>query len=456
MDSKGKTTDQPKRRACDECRGRKLACSKEVDGCARCKREGIKCVYSPQKRMGRPRKPRPAPVAEAEPEVVRKEPSKDEAATFIVPDFNFDSTFGMDLDLSFLDMGNTDVNFLELMDPNFELLPASVQPVLNQDSTSAATVSTSPPQPSQPSTPAAFWPLGSHLGEINFDEAPPSSAQPSHEVITAEDVARLFSSDCTETLPSLSPPSCDSPGTQVSTPPQDNSPQTCGCLAALYLAMQSLQSLPKEVGSAIQVTRTASKAAHDAILCPVCGNPPLTLTGVPPVNAIQNMMMLGALLPSLSNAYMQILTMIDAEAAAADAEHRKITFSLKSYGGVWGWMASACSTKCQGGVERLEGAQLEPVLWRLTVRALLKIDVYGVNEFTPGNDGCDGMQQPGLKDIINMMEERSRRRHEQVNQLVAAGILQKSPADSLDPGEKPTCMRIIDIAKRSMDELVIP
>ncbi|KAK8050665.1 hypothetical protein PG994_012395 [Apiospora phragmitis] len=46
----------PKHRACDECRSRKLACSKEADGCARCKREGIVCHYSPQKQMGRPRK----------------------------------------------------------------------------------------------------------------------------------------------------------------------------------------------------------------------------------------------------------------------------------------------------------------------------------------------------------------------------------------------------------------
>lgn len=35
---------------------RKLACSKDDGGCARCKRENIACHYSEQKPMGRPRK----------------------------------------------------------------------------------------------------------------------------------------------------------------------------------------------------------------------------------------------------------------------------------------------------------------------------------------------------------------------------------------------------------------
>lgn len=440
--------------------GRKLACSKEVDGCARCKREGIKCVYSPQKRMGRPRKHRPIQVAE--PDIAPSQPSKESEAvpTVIVPEFEFDSTIGMDLDLSFLDMGNVDVNFLELMDPNSEFLPQPAEPMTNQanqDSIPKETTPLSPPEhPVHQTSPrGAFWPVSSHLGEINFD-TPPPSAQPAPELITAEDVAQLFSSDLTETLPSLSPPSSNSPSTYASTPEQDCT-RSCGCLAALYLAMDSLQTLPKEVGHAIQVARTATRTAHDAILCPVCGDPPIGPTNQPPMNALQNMMMLGALLPSLSTAYMHILTMVDAEAAAADAEHRKITFTLKGYGGVWGWMANGGSSKCQGGAERLEGAVLEPVLWRLTVRALLKIDVYGINEFTPGNDAGD-VQQPGLKDIINMMEERSRRRHALMDSLVESGVLEKTSVDyvPLSSGEKPTCMRIIDIAKRSMDDLIIP
>ncbi|KAL1888210.1 hypothetical protein Cpir12675_006259 [Ceratocystis pirilliformis] len=43
-------------RACDFCRNRKVACSKELGGCMRCTKDNVCCVYSPQKPMGRPRK----------------------------------------------------------------------------------------------------------------------------------------------------------------------------------------------------------------------------------------------------------------------------------------------------------------------------------------------------------------------------------------------------------------
>ena len=42
--------------ACDECRSRKLKCSGEFTGCARCLADGATCLYSPRKQMGRPRK----------------------------------------------------------------------------------------------------------------------------------------------------------------------------------------------------------------------------------------------------------------------------------------------------------------------------------------------------------------------------------------------------------------
>ncbi|KAF8454200.1 hypothetical protein BGX38DRAFT_349301 [Terfezia claveryi] len=42
--------------ACEECRGRKLRCSGHRPQCDRCKKDQVACTYSPQKRMGRPRK----------------------------------------------------------------------------------------------------------------------------------------------------------------------------------------------------------------------------------------------------------------------------------------------------------------------------------------------------------------------------------------------------------------
>ncbi|KAJ4297115.1 hypothetical protein N0V88_004032 [Collariella sp. IMI 366227] len=448
-----KTSEQPKRRACDECRGRKLACSKDIDGCSRCKREGIKCVYSPQKRMGRPRKHRPVEVAEPKAVVAEppREAPKEDIPSFIMPNFEFDSTISMDLDLSFLDMNNADVNFLDLVDPSTQFPPAPDQ--LRGELGVAISAKETHPGP------GAFWPVGSGLAEINFDEPPAPPSPPPAPEITAEDLAQILSADLTETLPSLSPASSSSPSTHAS-PPAPEEPPICGCLPSLYLALASLQTLPTKVNEAMLIARTASKAAHDTILCSICGDPPLATNCKPPITSLQSLMMLGALLPSLSNAYMRILSMVDSESAAADVDQRKIMFSLRDYGGLWGWAAKLDSTRCNAA-GRLEGLELEPLLWRLTVRALLKLDVYGINDLAtqcPGEAG-PGFNQPGLKDIIKMMEERSRQRHEMMDAMVASG---QSPKPSCEyvplssATDKPTCLRIIDIAKRSMDDLVIP
>ncbi|KAK4136457.1 hypothetical protein BT67DRAFT_447848 [Trichocladium antarcticum] len=455
MDTKVKP-EQTKRRACDECRSRKLACTKESDGCGRCKRQDIKCVYSPQKRMGRPRKHRAVEPAAPVP-APAIEPLNDAGDAVAIPGFEFDSAIGMDLDLSFFDMNNTDVNFLDLVDPNSEILPEFLY-IPDQTATSPDPSACSERAENTQISRGAFWPMNDHLGDINFD--PPTTAPPQTLEFTPDEVARLMSADratLAETPPALSPPSTSSPSARSSAP-EPESPQTrCSCLAALYLALDSLQTLPAEVGEAMMVARTAAKTAHDTILCPVCGDPPLGPTCAIPVSSIQSMMMLGALLPSLSDAYMRILGMVDGTAAAADAERRTITFTLRGYGGIWGWMANQGSSRC-GGTERLEGAKLEPVLWRLTVRALLKLDVYGINEMTASGFDVEGAKQPGLKDIIHMMEERSRRRHALMDQLMASGAMPKPPGGGIpfSTGEKPTCMRIIDIAKRSMDDLIIP
>jgi hypothetical protein len=192
------------------------------------------------------------------------------------------------------------------------------------------------------------------------------------------------------------------------------------------------------------------------------------------------MMMLGALLPSLSNAYKTILAMVDDEARAASEQNRKLVFDLASYGGLWGSLGEDGAPGDCGATDRVNGAVLEPAMWRLTLRALLKIDVYGMRECAAGGRGPGtelgdvgegpvtgqgtAVFQPGLKDIIAMMEERSRVRHEQIDRLVAEGVLRFDdggcgteyvPLNNAR-GEKPTCFRIIDIAKRSMQGLVIP
>ncbi|KAK4218210.1 hypothetical protein QBC37DRAFT_275446 [Rhypophila decipiens] len=499
--------DQPKRRACDECRARKLACSKEADGCSRCKREGIRCNYSLQKQMGRPRK-RPRGETEPETEVDNDHQNSSDQrvqlhvpAPFVPPpelglnsfdfDFTFDPDLAMDLDLSFLDMDNSNnLDFFDLMQtqaPTSLNVPVDEhlsQPnyLWNPDLKGAASVPEGPMD-----LLAASWPTGS-LGSVNidFNPGPQPAPPPQAPEFSPEGVAALITSSLSperqEKTPGLSP---DSSGSYASDPePQDpesgptlvatdtsSRPTECQCFSKLYLALDSLQHLPNDFESAMAVTRNASKTAYQTVTCPVCGDPPLDMHFRTEEHStdywlrpFQNIMMLGALLPSLSNAYVRILKMVDSEAAKAEAENRKMIFKLEQYGGVWGRAAEEHVT-CSVSLH-VEGLQLEPAMWRMTARALLKFDVYGyskVDELAiPGVEDDRPFVQVGLKDIMNMMEERSKQRHELLDNLVAEGKLTipsntcyNHPSKRHIEG-KPQCMVIIDIAKKSMADLVIP
>ncbi|KAK0655681.1 hypothetical protein B0T16DRAFT_16525 [Cercophora newfieldiana] len=465
MDSK--KADAPKRRACDECRGKKLACSKERDGCARCKREGIPCVYSAQKPMGRPRK-RAHDEVETAPQAPVLEPREKHPHVEIVPPF--DSSLGLELDMSFLDFDSQDMNFFDIIDTKFTAGPDLVlDPLLDPFLDPTLSSTTKQPDPNVDGRLQMSDYMGGNMGgNINFDFDPLAQEVPLHAEISREDIEQIMSAEMPEKTPSLSPtpshsattnatpPSSTSPGNDPPPPP----PPTCACLHTLYLALDSLQRLPNELGAAMNVARTATRQAHEAVLCNVCGNPPLEISYVPPIASFQNLMMLGALLPSLANAYTRILTMVDDAACKADKEHRKMNFELDNYGGLWGPIANdfVCST----AREKLTAAPLEPTLWRLTVRAMLKIDVYGLHQIE--NDplpsaSCYGAMSggyPGLKDIINLVEERSRKRHQELDMALAAGLIQKPDGCDYDIGGEPPCMKIINIAKKSLDELVIP
>lgn len=415
--------------------------------------------------MGRPRK-------RAHAEVEASESQHDEQPyPPIVPPF--DSTLAMELDLSFLDMDNNDLNFFDLINNNNNSTSVP-DPVQFSDPDSA----TASKKPAWSHDDGGLFYIGDSLGPINFDgpdKDPPLLPEDRHQ-ISQEYVDRILTAEIPEKMPSLSPPPSHSEGTSshaTPTPDAGHNPMTCvprpamcGCLSGLYLALDSLQHLPTEVAAAMTVARRGTRTAHDAIQCKICGDPPLQLTiepKPPSIAAFQTLMMLGAVLPSLSYAYMNILEMVDAEAEKANAERRQLRFDLDSYGGLWGSMTNGfnCTAK-----DKLDNQALEPTMWRLTVRALLKIDVYGMHanalvETVPGarSAGHGGMHpedQPGLKDIINMVEDRSRRRHMELDDALAKGLVIKPDNCDYVPGDEPPCMKIINVAKKSMAHLVIP
>lgn len=372
---------------------------------------------------------------------------------------------------------------------------------------------------------------GQHLGDLNFDMAPLSSPlqqqdqtmQQQQQPYTSLNIdPALFAassdpSQSSDTVPGLSPPSgsASTPESSASSGGTGN----CACTATLYLALDSMQKLPSDVTDGVRQARHAVRTAWQVVNCPVCANafelpncgqnqnhhhqgqdqdlqqqhnlqaptqlpPPQQQQQQQPamrVHNFQNLMLLAALIPSIVHAYEAILAAVDRETAAAQRDRRQLLFRLHGLGGVWGPLGEATARSC-GADQAFGHREMEPAMWRLTVRALLKLDVYGLSNggacnsmgkrgpARPGFDatggGGGGVTVPdgsalhlGLKDIVTLMEDRSRARHAVMDALILSGSWPEVPVPSAlqlyDPGETPTCQRIIALAKRSVDRLVI-
>lgn len=251
------------------------------------------------------------------------------------------------------------------------------------------------------------------------------------------------------TTPSLSSLSSQSPSPMDSRPSQ---PNTCSCLANLYLALDAVARLPTDVIPALHTARSAAHTAHDAICCETCC-PPLHKTMKMTASAFQNSMLLGALIPSIADAYHQILGLVDAEATRAIATHTPLTFALAAYGGTWGTLSS-----CGPGSKDLrENKVMEPAAWRLSVRNLLKIDVYGVSALNYG--GKAQFRQIGLRDLVAEMDEKSRERHAEVDALIEAGLPAPIGMNGLPArhthGKEPHCRHVVQLAREAVENLYI-
>ncbi|KAI1108332.1 hypothetical protein F5Y14DRAFT_92444 [Nemania sp. NC0429] len=439
---------QQKHRACDECRARKLACSKESEGCSRCRREKIPCHYSVQKPMGRPRK--------------RAREDTDERPLATVPPTKTTMT---DLPSGVEDPGMQFVNNLFSLgiDFDFNPEPSTHAPQTTQTATATMTTTTTQVQ----ALDMRQYPPWDHrnLGMIDFDSQPvehtpffsPTNIDPALFIPTASS-----DSPPADQVPALSPPNSntDSPPQSVHASPAAPGPSTskCDCMANLHAALNWMQNQPAEFEPAIRQARLATKVAYEVVNCPDCSfrlEPPAKHHATSPtmMRGFQAMMLLATLVPSIAHAYAAMLAMVDEETNRAVAERRKVVFQLKGLGGIWGGLD--LGDKSCGTHQNFEYREMEPVMWRLAVRALLRVDVYGIS-------ACRGDIAPadpfhlGLKDIVTLMENKAKARHVFMDALIEAGVSQPHCAfPRINPGEPPTCQRIISIARSSVEQLCI-
>lgn len=408
--------------------------------------------------MGRPRKrPRddnPADDTPADKGTLKEPVAKNHMAE--VPPDVFDPGMGL-IDMllgeeTLLDMSGS-FDFMGMSSPNQE---------------PAISFATEPAK--DPIVPYHF-PLDGDVGNLDF-------GVPNHDYnFSTSDLDPSFFIDDTtdpapppEQVPALSPntsKSASTPDSPASTSQhiasasgRSDLKKKCACSANLYLALASLQNLETDITGGVRQARLAAKTAYETVNCPICSGRADDIPQITPDSAIQgfqNMMLLATLIPSLVHAYSEILRLVDMEAQKARAERRQLVFMLDGLGGVWGGLSGDDSCPAQSFKYR----EMDPTLWRLTVRALLKIDVYGLSTNVMDLSSPAGSEpfHLGLKDIVNLMDAKSKARHAYMDAMVANGVALpqcKYGAFKLhQQGETPTCQRVIQIARSSIDNIVI-
>ena len=124
----------------------------------------------------------------------------------------------------------------------------------------------------------------------------------------------------------------------------------------------------------------------------------------------------GTMLPIIANGYQKLLKQIDEEADAAEAAGNTITFRFHDYGGLCGRQSTV--QEAMTCVEKelfFNPVDMPAHQWRTTVRALLRVDIYGHEQ--------GEFRHRGLKDLVAEMENRQMARHEILDRHIASGTI---------------------------------
>lgn len=173
----------------------------------------------------------------------------------------------------------------------------------------------------------------------------------------------------------------------------------CSCLASMYLSLAALQQFPSDIVSALKTVRDAAATAAQSLWCPQCGSVLLD-NPAPPIEAFQNTMLLGTIIPVIANGYIRLLRMIDEETDQAVAAGQTKMFRFLDYGGMCGrQQAVQQAMTCVEKDMFFNAIEMPPAQWRTTVRALLRVDIYGHEQPT--------FKHKGLKDLVSESKYQS-------------------------------------------------
>jgi hypothetical protein len=308
----------------------KKACSKEPEGCSRCKYEEIECHYSEQKHMGRPRKRRGI-------EMKRRH-------TAVAP---------LDVEVLEYQGENFPVDpFFEQAGPLFEIGELALASNYGRRGGASATGQNDP----------ALRHFGASDFNMSMDFGAVNSGLPQPGV--PEEHISPKKKNFVEAGPTQLPVT----------------PVPCSCLAAMYLAMSPLQQLSTEVGAALVAVRAATNTARTILRCEQCSR---SSTGPvrQPFDAFQNTMLLGTLLPIIVNSYKRLLEIVDHEVIMAQTAGYKMSLGINQDDGFWD------QVRLRAENESLENTLMEPDNWRIAVHRILRTDIYGHEMMPSGLKG---------------------------------------------------------------------
>lgn len=442
--------------------------------------------------MGRPRKRRPAddePCAAAPASRRRASPGMQRSRSASssttpgstgpseMPSFQLSGTAPTptpsftDHSFGFLDhqASTPDMDFLDLL-PGYYQPGMAMTPASQADCASSQIFHGALPMAHDTTTIGGGYDDMSFLDQV-FTSAPHND---SHDAFGATPDLSVGSHTPFNSEPSFSPPphharaSAQQPGAEDYAPAGGSGPEilrpiptvSCPCLSALYMALESLTNLPRDISAAMRVARHASKVAQGVIACKVCSCDLLDVSRAPPMQAFQNMMLLATLVPSACNAYTAIVEMIDRECHRALQQGRRMYFSMRDMGGHWDQHAAAGSRWLPAELVRLDNTELDPHEWRRVMLVIIRRDVYGDDAATTTRRPSSAPHSiVGLSDVVAALYERSQKRHDLVDASAAAGTLPPHTHYMMTPRsckpEDRNCLRVLEVARMALNNLVI-
>ncbi|KAF2484317.1 hypothetical protein BDY17DRAFT_295402 [Neohortaea acidophila] len=311
------------RAACDECRTKKLKCPGEQPQCSRCVRENIPCVYSPQKRMGRPKKRRRTDEAE---EDDGGQHASDPTSSVAWP-------------------GNTDTDAFwnTAFETQLGVQPDAADwnwpvPALTPDSGSSLTHNNAP------ATTPPLLTLPPELQNTATRFPPPTNTDTSSALLLDPSLTGL---------------------------------PTCACLSNLYLTLSTLSSMDPTFPfpASLHPLREAMTTASQVLECTEC--PKKFITGV------QNTQLVGTLLTSIAERFGKILLRITADAERAEREGEKKSLPLSSLS----TSTSHLHADSLGTCLTAFSVSLEPAEWRRLAKKVVRAEVYGPLDDAGGAGG---------------------------------------------------------------------